>query len=357
MCATQVEPPTVSVVIPSYNHARFVEEAARSVLDQEPGDLELIVVDDGSSDDSVAILRGLHDPRVRVVTQHNQGTHAALNNGLALAQGRVFAILNSDDRWAPGRLGAALEVFAREPEVALVGSWIELIDEAARPLSVKHGYDDLDPWPVEDPGATFKADRDLRTALLSQNYWATTSNYVFPRSTWERHGPFRPLRFAHDWDFALRVQRERPARLLEAPLLQYRVHGTNTIRQDPPAMVFEVCWILAVHVPPHLGVDGFWGPGEARRALQLLRSINVQGCDKVLWAMAAHINHGPPGAALRLLDPADPARRVYLSEVERVLAQRRLESPAEAAAAAPAADRLRRIARRLRAGLQRRLGA
>jgi len=310
----------VSVVIPSYNHASFVAEAVQSVLGQEGCEVELIVVDDGSTDGSPEVLRGLAAPRLRVVEQANRGAHDAINRGLGEASGDFLAILNSDDRWAPGRLQAALAVFGRDPETALVGSWIQLIDEAGRPLSVKHGYDDLDPWPVAEPARTFKADRDLRTALLSQNYWATTSNYVFPRSTWERHGPFRPLRFAHDWDFALRVQREGRAHMLEAPLLEYRIHGANTIRRDRPVMVYEICWVLAVHVMPHLGRPGFWEPGEGRRAEQLLRSIHVYGCDKVLWAMTAHVQQGPPGADLRLLDPQDPARLVYLAEVERTLA-------------------------------------
>ncbi len=320
--STKVSVPSVSVVIPSYNHARYVREAALSVLAQETTELELIVVDDGSTDASVEILRAIGDPRIRVVTQANQGTHAALNRGLGLARGRVLAILNSDDRWPKGRLSAVLRALEGEPDLALVGSWIELIDEAGRPLSVKHGYDDLDPWPVPDPAATFKADRDLRCALLQQNYWATTSNFAFPRRTWERHGPFRPLRFAHDWDFALRVQHDGPARLLEAPLLQYRVHGANTIRRDPPAMVYEICWILAVHAPRYVGEARFWDAGEARRALQLLRSVHVYGCDKVLWAMTAHVQQGPSGAEARLLDPDDPARRVYLAEIEAVLKAR-----------------------------------
>lgn len=322
----------VSVAIPSYNHARFLGDAVRSVLAQEGCDLELIVVDDGSTDGSLEVLKGIRDPRLRVIEQSNQGAHAAINRGLREATGRFLAVLNSDDRWTPGRLRAALEVFEREPETVLVGSWIRLIDEAGRPLSVKHGYDDLDPWPVAEPERTFKADRDLQTALLNQNYWATTSNFVFPRSTWERHGPFRPLRFAHDWDFALRVQREGRAHLLEAPLLDYRVHGSNTIRQDRPAMVYEVCWCLAVHAMPYLARPGFWQPGEGRRAEQLLRSIHVYGCDKVLWAMTAHVQQGPPGADLRLLDPGDPARRVYLAEVERILAA---VEPGGAPAAAP----------------------
>jgi glycosyltransferase involved in cell wall biosynthesis len=341
-----VTSPRTSVVIPSYNHARFVADAVRSVLVQEPGDLELIVVDDGSTDGSLEVLKGLSDPRLRVLEQANQGAHAAINRGLAESRGGFLAILNSDDRWAPGRLRAAYEVFEREPETALVGSWIQLIDEAGRPLSVKHGYDDLDPWPVAEPGSTFKADRDLRTALLHQNYWATTSNYVFPRSAWERHGPFRPLRFAHDWDFALRVQREGRAHLLEAPLLEYRIHGTNTIRKDRAAMVYEICWVLAVHAWGYVGSAPFWQPGEARRAEQLLRSLHVYGCDTVLWAMTAHIQQGPPDADLRLLDPQDPARRVYMAEVERILA-----NAGPPPASPPTRGRLVRAARRLRSVL------
>lgn len=317
----------VSVVIPSYNHARFVGEAVASVLRQDVDGLELVVVDDGSTDESVEVLRAVADPRLRVLTQQNQGAHAAINRGLGEAHGRLLAILNSDDRWPPGRLEAALDVFRRDPDTALVGSWIQLIDEVGRPLSVKHGYDDLDPWPVEDPARTFKADRDLRTALLQQNYWATTSNYVFPRATWERHGPFRPLRFAHDWDFALRVQQQSRARLLESPLLEYRVHSGNTIRKDRPVMVFEICWVLAVHAREYVASPDFWRPGEPGRVEQLLRSIHVYGCDKVLWAMTVHIQNGPPGTDLRLLEAPDPARRVYLAEVERILASAALPSP------------------------------
>jgi glycosyltransferase involved in cell wall biosynthesis len=346
-----VRSPRFSVVIPSYNHVRFVGEAIRSVLEQDVDDLELIVIDDGSCDGSIEVVRGISDSRMQLIEQGNQGTHAALNRGLAMARGRWLAVLNSDDRWAPGRLRAALEVFEQEPSVALVGSWIELIDEAGGRLSTKHGYDDLDPWPVPDPSVTFKADRNLRSALLLQNYWATTSNFVFPRLAWERHGPFRPLRFAHDWDLALRVQRESPARLLEAPLLQYRVHSNNTIRQDPAAMVYEVCWVLAVHLPAYLATEGFWGPGEERRAEQLLRSVHVYGCDTVLWAMMMNIHHGPAGAEVRLLQTENPARRVFMAEVEKVLAAQQSFPPAPSVWR----GRLRQLLRGVRASLRARL--
>jgi hypothetical protein len=195
---------------------------------------------------------------------------------------------------------------------------------------------------VADPARTFKADDDPRTALLLQNYWATTSNYVFPRRTYERHGPFRPLRYAHDWDFALRVQRREPARLLRAPLLQYRVHDRNTIRDDRAAMVYEICWVMAVHLPRYLEEPWFWSAGSERRAEQLLRSVFVYGCDAVLWGLWGAIHHGPEGAEDRLLDADDPTRALYLAEIRRILEKGETE-PARAGRPGGVASLLRRM--------------
>jgi glycosyltransferase involved in cell wall biosynthesis len=311
--------PLVSVVIPSYNHAAYVTQAVRSVLEQTMRDLEVLVVDDGSRDDSLARVRAIEDPRLRVIAQENRGTHGALNRGFGEAQGRYLAILNSDDRYLPQRLEKAVAALEAEPGLALVGTWIEVVDAEGRQLGIKEGWTNLDPWPVPAPAATFKADGDPRTALLMQNYWATTSNYVLPRESYETFGPFRPLRFAHDWDFALRVQHQRPARLLPEPLLQYRVHSANTIRENRAAMVYEICWVMAVHLPRYLGEAAFWQAGAARRAGQLLRSIHVYGCDAVLWGMAALIHQGPPGMEERLLTEGDETRALYLAEIRRTL--------------------------------------
>jgi glycosyltransferase involved in cell wall biosynthesis len=315
----------ISVVIPSYNHAAYIREAVQSVLSQPVSDLELLVVDDGSSDDSVAILRAIDDPRVRLIVQTNQGAHAAINRGLQEASGQYLAILNSDDRFAADRLPAALDVLRQAPDLALVGSYIRVIDHAGQQLGIKEGYHTLDPWPVPDPEQTFKADDDLRTALLLQNYWATTSNFVFPQQTYEQHGPFRPLRYVHDWDFALRVQREQPARLIARPLLDYRVHGSNTIRDNRAAMIYEICWVLALHLPGYLRQDWFWQPGTERRARQLQRSIYVYGCDSVFWGMLAQMHFGPQGDELALLHADNPTRQYYLAEIQRLI-----DTPAQA---------------------------
>lgn len=313
--------PRVSVVIPSYNHAAFVVEAARSVLGQTLADLELVVVDDGSTDDSLAVLRGLADARLHVHQQPNQGAHAAINAGLARARGEVLAVLNSDDAYHPERLARAVAALDADPAAGLVGSHIEVVDAAGHRLGIKHGPRDLAPWPLPHPERSFRAGDDLRAALLTENFWSTTSNFVFRRALWERVGPFRPLRFTHDWDFALRAAALAPAVLLPEPLLRYRVHDANTIRSDRAAMVFEICWCLAVHLPAALA-DRAWADAAppATRVDQLLQSLHAFGCERVLTVMLLERLHERADAALALLDPADPRRAHYLEVIQETLA-------------------------------------
>ncbi|MEO8604729.1 MAG: glycosyltransferase [bacterium] len=313
--------PRVSVVIPSYNHAAFLDEAVRSVLAQTLTDLQLIVVDDGSTDDSLQRLQAIQDPRLRVVAQANQGAHAALNAGLALAGGALLAVLNSDDAYHPERLARAASALDGAPDVGLVGSWIEVVDTGGRQLGIKHGARDLPPWPLAHAARSFRAGNDLRAALLTENFWSTTSNFVMRRTLWERLGGFRPLRFTHDWDLALRAVAVAPSLLLPEALLRYRVHDRNTIRADRTGMVFEICWCLAVHLPHHLA-DAAWAAAAPShtRVEQLLHSIHTFGCDRVLSVMLLERLHERPDAALALLDPADARRAHYLALIEETLA-------------------------------------
>ncbi|NCT22276.1 cell wall biosynthesis glycosyltransferase, partial [bacterium] len=91
------------------------------------------------------------------------------------------------------------------------------------------------PWLLEVPERSFRAGSDLHKALLTENYWSTTSNFVFPRRWFEAVGEFRPLRYAHDWDFALRMASVARMVLLPEVLMRYRVHAANTIREDRAA--------------------------------------------------------------------------------------------------------------------------
>lgn len=129
MVADTAHAPTVSVIIPSFNHQSYLQECVDSVLAQEPAPLQVIVVDDGSTDGSAALLRG-YGERVTLLQQVRGRQARARNAGLALAQGELVAFLDSDDRYQPGRLAAAVAAFQAEPQATLVWSDYRSIDAA-----------------------------------------------------------------------------------------------------------------------------------------------------------------------------------------------------------------------------------
>jgi glycosyltransferase involved in cell wall biosynthesis len=337
----------VSVVIPAYNHGRFVGDAVRSVLAQTMADLELIVVDDGSTDDTLAVVESIRDPRLRVIAQANGGTHAAINTGLRAAQAPLLAILNSDDAYDPARLTDTVAVLDSEPDVALVGSHIEIIDGAGAPIAVKHAWADLQPWSLEAPARSFRSGSDPRAALLTENYWSTSSNFVFRRAHLDRVGPIRALRYAHDWDFALRLALVGRLVMLERPLLRYRVHEHNTIRENQVAMVFEICWCLAMHLPPHIASPWFAGLAPGIGVERLLHSIQTLGCDRVLAVLLAHRLADDPDAAVKWLAAHDARRAACMEFIAERL---RGASAAEHAGPAPASGRATRWWSRLARG-------
>ena len=230
-----------------------------------------------------------------------------------------MAILNSDDLYAPARLATLLPVIERDPSIGLCGSFIKAIDIEERVLGVKHGYHDLEPWQLSHPERSFRAEADLRAALLTENYWSTTSNFVFSREWYEKVGPFRPLRYVHDWDFALRISQKAGLYLHQEPLMQYRLHGSNTIHENQAAMILEICWILAVHLPQQVNADWFTVRPSSERVMQLLNSIYVFGMDRVLSVMLAGQLADHPELAMQLLDPGDPTRAVYLNYITDAL--------------------------------------
>ena len=121
--------PTVSVVVRVYNAERHLREAVESVLAQTFADFELLAIDDGSNDASVAILESYGDPRIRIVSQPNGGKIAAAQRGLAEARGRYVAILDADDRSAPERFARQVAYLEAHPDVVMVGSALGIIDE------------------------------------------------------------------------------------------------------------------------------------------------------------------------------------------------------------------------------------
>lgn len=222
--------PLISVVVPSYNHRSFLPATLASVLGQSYRNIELIVIDDGSTDGSPAYLeeRARSEPRMRVVCRENRGAHVTINEGIASAQGELVAILNSDDEFHPRRLERMLDV-AREHGHPFFGfSAVDIVDT--------HGQPSLD----SNPGKYYQlllsmyAGKPTPAFFWVGNLAITTSNFFFSRSLFEHVGPFVGLRYMHDWDWALRAQKVAQVVRVNEPLVRYRVHGTNTISEHNP---------------------------------------------------------------------------------------------------------------------------
>lgn len=348
--------PKVSVVLPAFNHEAFVGEAIASVLSQSLTDLELIAVDDGSTDGTREVIQAFDDPRLVLLTQENRGAHAALNRGLKAAQGEYLAILNSDDRYHPNRLDELVRALETRPDDALAASFVRVIDHQGSQLGVKHGFKDLEPWALDSPATSFRATSLWQGALLTENFLATTSNFVFRRSDYEQIGDFRPLRFTHDWDFALRLLGERGLCLVEKPLMDYRVHATNTIRADKAGMIFEICWILAVHLPIGMAQPWFMGVAPDRQTELLLSSIYTYECDRVLMVLLLNDLAHDEELALQMLQPDHPVRRRLLGYIERRLADDGGLSAGTPAEGKPF-EAIRRVWQRLRGGMSSRPGS
>lgn len=125
--------PLVSVIVPSFNQGKFIAETLESVLAQDYRPLEILVMDGGSTDDTLGVLDAYRGrTEVRIWSEPDEGVADAVNKGLARARGQILAIQSSDDAYLPGAIAAAVEVMRRHPGVALVFGDVELMDEHSR---------------------------------------------------------------------------------------------------------------------------------------------------------------------------------------------------------------------------------
>lgn len=262
----------VSVVIPSYNHGHFLASTLASVLQAHDVALELIIIDDGSTDDSWAIISEFaqQDSRVRAYRQENQGAHAAINRGLALATGEFLAILNSDDLYSAGRLSTLVRL-AKEQDLDFIATGLQLIDGEGAAITAH-------PWLAEYQRMVARAEQDgVWAALLERNITVSTSNFFLRRRLYEQLGPIRPYRYNMDWDYVLRAYLAAPARFAwraDLPLWQYRLHGKNTILGGLPVSAIEANYLLLRSLQQHYGVPAAAVAG-LRRHYKLIRQQQV----------------------------------------------------------------------------------
>ncbi len=223
----------IACVIPSYNHAAYIAEAIRSVVGQTLPPERLVIVDDGSQDDSVAVVRAIKDPRIHLIVQDNQGAHAALTRGLELCRDCDFvSVLNSDDRYHPERFARCLDHLDRNPGIELVCTRIRLIDEFGIPVGQLDGRQRR----LNRIWSYLSKSTDFVVSLGYGNFTKTTSNFLFRRGAITE---FRPYRYVHDYFAALTVAFRGALGLIHQDLLDYRVHATNTIKADGKGAVVQ----------------------------------------------------------------------------------------------------------------------
>ncbi len=249
------------MVVPLYNHAPYVAEAIQSVTAQGPVVAEIIVIDDGSTDDSARIMGKLAaaDPRIIFWSHPNRGAHATINAGMMRASGEFIAILNSDDAYCPERLDRLVEALGRAPRAGFACSAITFIDSSGSSVG--------NPW-YEAATAFYRANADLGISLVNGNFLMTTSNFLFRRSLLDRIGGFARLRYAHDLDYALRlILHGEDIRIADEPLLRYRLHEANTIKEEHARVRLEWAIVSAFYFHRRWQ-NGDWK--SARAALNVL---------------------------------------------------------------------------------------
>ena len=243
-------PGLVSIIIPCYNRADIVNETIDSVLAQTYEKFEIILVDDGSTDNTSEVICAYEDRRIRYFHQANGGLSAARNAGLSVAEGEFIAFLDSDDIWLDWKLNAQVEIFRRHAEVGLIWSDMSTFTGAGKIDEERHlrtFYSAYDTVNFEDtherPGMLSDLVPGVSPDLANSPYYVAdvfqhmfSGNLVLPstaivrRARLQKSGPFEPefTGFgAEDYHFYFRICSEGPVAFLDAPTTLYRIHPSQ----------------------------------------------------------------------------------------------------------------------------------
>jgi glycosyltransferase involved in cell wall biosynthesis len=225
-------PPVVSVVIPAFNASRYIRQAVDSVLAQSLRDLELIVVDDGSTDDTRGVLGRVSDPRLRVLGDSNHGPAHARNHGCRAARAtRYVAFLDADDWWDVDKLLEQTRYLEANPELVGAGCFMRYVSSSGKVLG--------------ETGQVLKA-ADLGRVAAGELFPFPMSSFVVARTALAKAGLFdESFRYAgsEDLDFVSRLVREGPIQCLPAVLGSYRVHPGSAMARERIRINFEARFV------------------------------------------------------------------------------------------------------------------
>lgn len=183
----------VSIIIPTYNSAKTIESTIASIQQQSFTDWELIIIDDGSPDNTVDVIKNIDEPRIKLFVYENGGVGTARNRGIAQAQGEFIAFLDADNLWTQDKLALQVEALNNHPQAKVAYSWTSFIDEKGKLLF---------------SGAALSYQGNIYEYLLLTNFLLSGSNILVHRDVLPVVEGFKPdMPYAADWDFYLRLAR------------------------------------------------------------------------------------------------------------------------------------------------------
>ena len=185
--------PLISIITPSYNQTAYLEQTMRSVLEQDYSQIEYMIVDGGSTDGSVDIIRKYNGRLAWWVSEADSGQAAAINKGFARASGEIIAWLNSDDYYLPNTISAVMELFAKHPEAGLIYGDVLSVDGAGNPINIQR----FQPYTLEDmmafkiisqPAVFMRRSILKKTGYLDPNY-----HFLLDHHLWLRIAQLAPI--------------------------------------------------------------------------------------------------------------------------------------------------------------------
>lgn len=220
-----MKPKAVSVVIPAYNAARYIKQAIDSVLAQSYREYEIIVVDDGSTDETPVIAQQFGDA-IRCIRQSNRGLSAARNTGIKNARAEIIALLDSDDLWEPQFLERMVYHLNLHPEAAGIYCGFQYINSKGEV--------------VGEPSLKIVPPELFHATMSDDGNWLAPSAVMFRKRLAEHVGLFdESLQSVQDWDLWIRLSESAPFVGLKEALVEYRRHENN-MSKDPERMINDI---------------------------------------------------------------------------------------------------------------------
>lgn len=218
--------PLVTVIIPVFNGAKTIQDTIASVLNQSFSDFELLIMNDGSTDNTLEVVAGFDDARIKVLSHPNSGSNPTRNRGIEAATGEFISFIDADDLWTPDKLEAQLNALKDAPQAAVVYSWTDCIDEQGHYLR---------------PGAHAIVSGDVHANLLLTDCIGSGSNVLVRKQALIDAGKFdESLPNAQDWDMWLRLSARYQFACVPKTQVLYRVSpaslSSNVQRMEDASM-------------------------------------------------------------------------------------------------------------------------